>query len=133
VLDKGKPAREVAITAEEWPIFRTLNLISAKPMIYLCNVKESDVAGNKFTETVAKRAKDMSTASLIISARLEEEVANLDQQARGDMTQEQLLEQLGGIKESGLSQVIRESRERLGFHCYYTCGEKEAASWRKNL
>jgi ribosome-binding ATPase YchF (GTP1/OBG family) len=87
VLEKGLPAGQVLLTEEEWPVFKQLNLLTAKPMMYLCNVsvckeinafvsfaKESDVLGNKFTEVVKQRAKQMTTASLIISARMEEEV-----------------------------------------------------------
>jgi GTP-binding protein YchF len=124
-LRDGKPARSVAVTAEEAPLFRTLQLLTAKPVMYVCNVDEgSAAAGNALSARVAERAKQEGAVAVVISAAIEAEVAQLaDAAERRDF-----LESLG-LTETGLSRVVRAGYGLLGLVTYFTAGPTEARAW----
>jgi GTP-binding protein YchF len=124
VLSEGKPARMVQITPEEDRIFKLLQLLTAKPVLYVCNVDEASAAeGNEMSRAVAARAREEGAVSVVISARIESEVAELDPSERQDY--------LAGIGlvEPGLNRLIRAGYELLGLITYFTVGPKEARAW----
>jgi ribosome-binding ATPase len=124
VLAEGKPARVVEISAEEERAFKLLQLLTAKPVLYVCNVDEASAAeGNEMSRAVAARAREEGAVSVVISARIESEVAELDPSERQDY--------LAGIglEEPGLNRLIRAGYELLGLITYFTVGPKEARAW----
>jgi len=130
VLQDGKPARTVGVTDEERKTFDMLQLLSAKPVLYICNVEEDSAAtGNSLSEDVAKMAAEQGAASVVISAQIEEEIAALDDEAE----RQEFLDALG-LAETGLAQVIRAGYELLHLITFFTVGPKEARAWtvRKN-
>ncbi len=124
LLRDGKPARMTQLTEEEKPLFRGLQLLTAKPVVYVCNVEESSAAtGNSFSAKVADRAKAEGAASVIISAKIESEFAGLAPEDR-----DAFLADLG-LKEAGLNQLIRAGYGLLDLITYFTVGPKEARAW----
>ncbi|PWR20002.1 redox-regulated ATPase YchF [Zavarzinia compransoris] len=124
VLREGKPARAVEVSADERAIFATLDLITAKPVLYVCNVEEaSAAAGNKYSDLVAARAKAEGAAYVVISAAIEAEVAQLDAEERSAFLADL------GLEETGLSRLIRAGYALLGLITYFTVGPKEARAW----
>ena len=124
LLRDGKPARMTELTEEEKPLFKGLQLLTAKPIVYVCNVEESSAAsGNSFSAKVADRAKAEGAASVIISAKIESEFAGLAPEDR-----DAFLADLG-LKEAGLNQLIRAGYGLLDLITYFTVGPKEARAW----
>jgi GTP-binding protein YchF len=124
VLAEGKPARVAEITEEEKPAFRMLQLLTGKPVLYVCNVDEGDAAhGNALSAKVETMAKAQGAASVVISAKIEAEVAQL---AAGE--QQDYLASLG-LTETGLNRMIRAGYGLLGLITYFTVGPKEARAW----
>ena len=123
-LEAGRPARTVAVSAEEEKSWRMLQLLTAKPVLYVCNVEEGAAAtGNALTERVATRAAAEGAGSVVISARIEEEIAQLS-----DAEAAEFLEAMG-LEEPGLDRLIRAGYELLGLQTYFTVGPKEARAW----
>jgi ribosome-binding ATPase len=123
-LREGKPARTAAITDDERLLFRGLQLLTAKPVVYVCNVDEASAAtGNAFSAKVAERAKAEGAASVVISAKIESEFAGLEPEER-----DAFLADLG-LKEAGLNQLIRAGYSLLDLITYFTVGPKEARAW----
>ncbi|MCX6116559.1 MAG: redox-regulated ATPase YchF [Proteobacteria bacterium] len=130
-----KPARtfniedfvgEVPEVKDTW---RDLHLITAKPILYVCNVEESLCAGNidnDFTLAVKARAKAEKAQVVIISGKIEEELRQLDLASRKEM-----LDSLG-VEEPGLNRLIRAGYETLKLQTYFTAGEKEVHAWTIN-
>ncbi len=124
LLRDGKPARMTQLTDEEKPLFKGLQLLTAKPVVYVCNVDEASAAtGNAFSEIVAGRAKAEGAACVIISAKIESEFAGLAPEDR-----DAFLVDLG-LKEAGLNQLIRAGYGLLDLITYFTVGPKEARAW----
>jgi hypothetical protein len=125
-LQAGKPARTILkdLDPEKQKIFKRLQLLTAKPVLYIANVAESDAAkGNALSEKVAAKAKAEGTVSVVIAAAIEAEVAVLppeDQQA--------FLTDLG-LEEPGLNRIIRAGYKRLDLITFFTVGPKEARAW----
>lgn len=125
LLKEGKPARFVECSPEEKIEFQRLQLITTKPILYVCNVAESDAAsGNKFTEKVKVRAEQEGGRIAIISAAIEAEVASLD----SEEDKAEFLQSLG-LEETGLTRVIREGYALLNLITFFTIGPKEARAW----
>lgn len=125
LLKDGKPARFVQCSEEEKGELQNLQLITTKPVLYACNVSESDAAtGNTLTEQVRERAKIEGACVAIISAAIEAEVASLDSEE--DKTE--FLQSLG-LEETGLTRVIREGYSLLNLITFFTIGPKEARAW----
>jgi GTP-binding protein YchF len=123
----GKPARTILadLTPEQRPTFHQLQLLSGKPVLYICNVEESAAAtGNAWSEKVAARAKAEGSASVVISAAIESEVAQLI-----DETEKQEFLSSLGLEETGLSRVIRAGYTLLGLLTFFTAGPKESRAW----
>ncbi len=123
-LREGKPARVVERKPEEEKLFSMLGLMTAKPVLYVCNVEESAAAtGNAFSAKVEARAKEEGAVSVVISAKIESEIAVLSKEERVDY-----LEAVG-LKEPGLDRLIRAGYGLLDLVTYFTVGPKEARAW----
>lgn len=123
-LREGKPARTAQITPEEMPAFRALQLLTSKPVVYVCNVEESAAAkGNAFSDKVAEKAKAEGAACVIISAKIESEFAGLPDEDRAEFLTEM------GLEEPGLNRLIRAGYSLLDLVTYFTVGPKEARAW----
>ncbi len=123
-LREGRPARTAQVTPEELPIFRALQLLTSKPVVYVCNVEESAAAsGNAFSDQVAEKAKAEGAACVIISAKIESEFAGLPDADRAEFLAEM------GLEEPGLNRLIRAGYGLLDLVTYFTVGPKEARAW----
>lgn len=124
LLRDGEPARRATIEADEQKRWRSLQLLTQKPVLFVANVDEEGAAeGNQFSEAVAKRAAAENAGVVVIAARIEEELAQLD-----DEEQAEFLDSLG-LEEPGLNRLIRESYSLLGLQTYFTAGPKETRAW----
>jgi GTP-binding protein YchF len=124
VLNEGKPARTLKIAGEDRKQWRMLQLLTAKPVLYVCNVEEASAAsGNSQSERVAKMAAAQGAASVVISARIEEELAQLPEDEAAMFLEEM------GLHEAGLDRLIKAGYALLGLQTYFTVGPKEARAW----
>jgi GTP-binding protein YchF len=124
LLREGKPARLVERKAEEERTFQMLGLLTSKPVLYVCNVEEASAdKGNAFSAKVFERAKEEGAKAVVVSAKIESEIAVLDAAEQKDY-----LDAIG-LAEPGLNRVIRAGYELLGLVTYFTVGPKEARAW----
>jgi GTP-binding protein YchF len=124
LLREGEPARLAAIEEDERVEFRTLGLLTAKPVLYVCNVDEASAAtGNVHSARVEALAKAEGAGCVIISAKIEAELAELPPDER-----QAYLADLG-LQEPGLNRLINEGYRLLGLITYFTAGPKEARAW----
>jgi hypothetical protein len=123
-LEAGRPARVVPVAEDDRRAWRMLGLLTAKPVLYVCNVEEaSAAAGNAQSERVAQMAAGQGAASVVISARIEEELAQLPEAEAREFLAEM------GLAEAGLDRLIRAGYALLGLQTYFTVGPKEARAW----
>jgi len=123
-LNAGRPARAAEVPAEDDKAWRMLQLLTSKPALYVCNVDEDSAAGgNALSTVVAERAARDNAKSVVISAKIESEIAMLDPDERAEF-----LETLG-LEEPGLNRLIHEAYALLGLQTYFTVGPKEARAW----
>ncbi len=123
-LENGQPARSVEITEDERKSWDMLQLLTAKPILFVCNVDEDNAAkGNKFSDRVAKMAAEIGAASVVISAAIEEEISQLEPDETAMFLEEM------GLTEAGLDRLIRAGYELLHLLTYFTVGPKEARAW----
>ncbi len=124
-LQDGRPARTADIADDQRPAFRQLQLLTAKPVLYVCNVDEdSAVDGNAHTEAVNEMAATKGAATVIVSAEIEAQIAQLDDPAE----RAEYLEGIG-LSETGLSKVIRAGYALLQLLTFFTAGPKETRAW----
>jgi hypothetical protein len=124
LLREGKPARLTRRTREEEKTFRGLGLLSAKPVLYVCNVDEASAQdGNAFSTQVFARAAEEGERAVVVSARIESEIAVLPAGEQMDYLD------AVGLDEPGLNRVIREGYKLLDLITYFTAGPKEARAW----
>jgi len=124
LLREGKPARQAELTPEEREPYRQLGLMTEKPVLYVANVDESSAAsGNKYSNLVGEKARRDGAGCVVISARIEEEVAQLDAAERNEF-----LKSIG-LEEPGLNRLIRAGYALLGLITFFTAGPKEARAW----
>ncbi|MFO1048519.1 MAG: redox-regulated ATPase YchF [Geminicoccaceae bacterium] len=124
LLEAGRQARALDVTAEERTKLAEFNLLTAKPILYVCNVDEESAAtGNSLTRQVAAMAEAQGARHVVISAAIEAELSALSDEDRA--------EYLAGIglTEPGLNRVIRAGHELLGLLSFFTVGPKEARAW----
>jgi GTP-binding protein YchF len=122
-LQAGRPARGAIPKGEELAASR-LQLMTTKPVLYVCNVEEaSAAAGNLFSARVADLARKEGAGCVVVSAAIEAEVSTLPEADRGDFLQGL------GLEDSGLDRVIRAGYDLLGLITYFTCGPKETRAW----
>jgi GTP-binding protein YchF len=123
-LNAGRPARKAKVADEDQKAWRMLQLLTSKPALYVCNVDEESAAGgNALSAKVAEKAKVDDAKTVAISAKIESEIALLDEDERAEF-----LETLG-LSEPGLNRLIREAYSLLGLQTYFTVGPKEARAW----
>ncbi len=124
VLEEGNPARLVQPEDDEKIIYKQLQMLTTKPIMYVCNVEEAAAAdGNDYSAKVFEHAKAEGAACVVVSAAIEAEVSVLD-----DAEQAEYLESMG-LKEAGLNRVIRAGYELLGLLTFFTAGVKEVRAW----
>ncbi|HXG43193.1 MAG TPA: redox-regulated ATPase YchF [Gemmatimonadales bacterium] len=123
LVREGRPARLARVSAEEERGWRALQLLTAKPVLYVCNVEEAAVAGNELTRKVEARARTEGAGCVVISAKLEAELAGLEPEERA-----YYLEHLG-LAEPALNALIREGYRVLSLITFFTAGPKEARAW----
>jgi len=122
-LDSGLALRSVDFTSQERELLRDLHLLTMKPTIYIANVKEVELRGNRWTEGLTHYAAREGAASLVVCAALEAELVCLSEAERREY-----LTALG-LEEPGLNRFIRAGYALLGLHTFFTTGPKEARAW----
>lgn len=123
-LEGGQPARTVEVDDEDRKTWAMLQLLTTKPILYVCNVAEDEAAaGNAHSAAVKKMAAEQGAAAVAISAKIEEEIAQLDRDEAVMFLQEL------DLHEAGLDRLIRAGHELLGLQTYFTVGPKEARAW----
>jgi GTP-binding protein YchF len=124
-LEEGKSARFVQLDEAEKELVKDLQLLTSKPVLYVCNVDEASViSGNEHVNKVKDAVKNENAELLIIAAATEADIAELETYEERQMFLEDI-----GLKESGVSQLIKASYKLLGLLTYYTTGEKESRAW----
>ncbi len=123
VLNDGKPVSSIAWTEEEQEAVKQAQMITSKPMLYVCNVDEAGLQGNKFVDLVKSRAKSENAAVVVICAKIEAEISELEAEDR-----KAFLADLG-LEEPGLAALARETYRLLGLQMYFTAGPKEIRAW----
>ena len=123
-LEQGKPARTVKVDVEDDKQWKMLQLLTTKPILYVCNVGEGDAAvGNVHSTSVAEMAVDQGNSHVVISAQIEEEISQLEPEEAVMFLNEM------GLAEAGLDRLIRAGYELLALETYFTVGPKEARAW----
>ena len=124
-LEQGLSARTVELDKEERKVVQDLNLLTDKPVLYLCNVDEkSAVTGNKYTEAVAEAIKDENAEMLIVAAATEADIAELESYEERQMFLEDM-----GLTESGVSRLIKAAYKLLNLETFFTTGADESRAW----
>lgn len=124
-LSKGLPARSVLLDELEAPFAKEMHLLTSKPVLYACNVSDTDFAsgGNDWVRAVEKRAAEEGNKTIMICSAMEAEIAQLPPEERTEFLQSL------GASEPGLNRLIREAYSLLGLYTYFTAGEKEVRAW----
>ncbi|MFP3916567.1 redox-regulated ATPase YchF [Lysinibacillus telephonicus] len=125
-LENEKPARSVELSDDELKVIKGLHLLTIKPMLYVANVSEDEVAdavNNQYVKQVREYAAAEGAQVITVCAKIEEEISELDNEEKA-----MFLEELG-IEESGLDQLIRASYDLLGLATYFTAGVQEVRAW----
>lgn len=125
-LGNEKPARSLSLSDEESEILRSLFLLTAKPVIYVANISEDDVADpfeNGYVKELSEVAKAENAEMITVSSKLEEDIVQLDEAERTEFLNEL------GIKSSGLDQLIKAGYKLLGLISFLTAGPKEVRAW----
>ena len=126
-LEAGKPARTVAVDPEDAKAWRMLQLLTTKPVLYVCNVEEeASATGNAQSERVRAMAEAEGNSAVVISAKIEEEISQLDAEEAAMFLEEM------GLAEAGLDRLIRAGYALLHLQTYFTVGPKEARAWTIN-
>jgi ribosome-binding ATPase len=123
-LNTGKPVRSLAMTEDERKQVATFNLMTAKPVLYCCNVGEADLPdGNAYSKLVAERAAKENAGIVIVCGKIESELAGLTEDEKKELLSAY------GLKEPALNSLARECYRLLGLRSYFTAGEKEIRAW----
>ncbi|MDC9700964.1 MAG: redox-regulated ATPase YchF [Alphaproteobacteria bacterium] len=124
LLRDGKPAQITNLSTDESEAFQSLNLLTAKPALYVCNVDEASAAtGNEFSEIIEKQARNESMPTVIISAKLESDLVPLTAEEKNEYLRET------GLSISGFEQLIRAGYDLLQLVTFFTAGPKETRAW----
>ena len=126
LLQDGKPVRLLLddIAVDDLKILNGLNLLTSKPVLYVCNVAEEDAAnGNDHSKAVAEMAASQNAGSVVISAAIEEEIAQLPEEEQGEFLE------MNGLEQSGLDRLISAGYNLLELITYFTAGPKETRAW----
>jgi len=124
LLSDGKPIRSADFDKDKLKKIKTFNLLTSKPVLYVCNVSEEDaVLGNKFSKIIFDKAIQENCVSVIISGAIESEIALLNDEEKNEFLADL------NLKESGLNRLIRKGFDLLGLLTFFTIGPKEARAW----
>ncbi|MFY7760258.1 redox-regulated ATPase YchF [Aquidulcibacter sp.] len=124
LLDEGKPARLFVPAKEDQKAYDMLQLLTAKPVLYVCNVDEGSAAtGNEYSAKVEAYAQAHKATAVVICAQMEAELAALDDEEAAEYLE------AAGLDEPGLNKLIRSGYGLLGLQTYFTVGPKEARAW----
>ncbi|MCJ7422049.1 redox-regulated ATPase YchF [Sphingomicrobium astaxanthinifaciens] len=125
LLREGKPARLTQPNDEEEARhFRQAQLLTAKPVLYVCNVNEDDAAnGNEYSARVFEKAKAEGAEAVIVSAAIEADMVGMEREEKLEFLAEM------GLEETGLNRIIRAGYDLLNLHTFFTAGPKEAKAW----
>jgi GTP-binding protein YchF len=124
-LEQGKSIRTLKLDEKEMEIVDKFQLITTKPVLYLCNVDESSVkTGNKYVDIVREAVKDENAEVLVIGAKIEADITELETYDERQMFLEEL-----GLDEPGVNRLIRSAYSLLNLQTYFTCGVKEVRAW----
>ncbi len=124
-LEQGKSARAMEMDEKEREIVEKFQLITAKPVMYLCNVDEASVKnGNQYVDLVRENVKNEDAEVLVIGAKIEADITELDTYEERQMFLEEL-----GLEESGVNRLIRSAYALLKLQTYFTAGVKEVRAW----
>jgi ribosome-binding ATPase len=128
VLEQGKSIRSLDLDEKETEIVSKLQLITTKPVLYLCNVDESSVkSGNAYVDQVREAVKDENAEVLIIGAKIESDITELETYDERQMFLDEL-----GLEEPGVNRLIRTAYSLLKLETYFTVGVKEVRAWTIN-
>jgi GTP-binding protein YchF len=124
-LEKGLSVRAMDLDEKEIEIVHKFQLITSKPVLYLCNVDESSVkSGNKYVDQVRENVKAENAEVLVIGAKIEADITELETYDERQMFLEEL-----GLEEPGVNRLIRSAYSLLNLQTYFTCGVKEVRAW----
>jgi GTP-binding protein YchF len=123
MLGEGKPVRAGDWSTEEWESVQDAQLITSKPVLFVCNVDEDGMSGNAHTATVEAHAKAQGAGIVVICAKVEEEIVELEPEDRVEFLADL------GLTEPGLHRLAREAYTLLGLQTYFTAGPKEIRAW----
>jgi GTP-binding protein YchF len=124
-LEQGKSVRGLGFTSEELDVIKSFNLITAKPVMYVCNVDEASVKnGNIYVERVKEAVASENAEVLVIGAKIEADITELDTYEERQMFLEEL-----GLEEPGVNRLIRQAYHLLNLQTYFTAGVKEVRAW----
>ena len=124
-LEQGKSVRTIEFSEDEQLLVNELNLITSKPVMYVCNVDEAALkGGNDYVNQIKAIAKEEKAGVIMVSAQLEADIAELD-----DYEERQLFLEDAGLNEPGVNKLIREAYSLLNLSTYFTAGEKEVRAW----
>ncbi|XXM72199.1 redox-regulated ATPase YchF [Lysinibacillus sphaericus] len=125
-LEAEQPARTVEFSEEQMKLVKQLHLLTSKPVLYVANVSEDEIADpsdNEYVQKVREFAKEDNAEVIVVCAKIESEIAELDDEEKAMFLQEL------GIEESGLDQLIRATYSLLGLATYFTAGVQEVRAW----
>lgn len=122
-LDGGHPIRSLDLTDDEAKMLKSLHFLTGKPTMYIANVDEDGFEGNELLEKLTAHAESENAQVVAICAKLESEIAELDDEEKADFLADL------GMEEPGLDRVIRAGYSLLGLHTYFTAGVKEVRAW----
>lgn len=124
-LEAGKSARTVAVSDDEAELMKGFQLLTAKPVLYVCNVDEAAAKdGNSYVDTVKEAIKDENAEIIVLAVATEADIAELE-----DYEEQQMFLQDIGLEEPGVSRLIRSAYKLLDLQTYFTAGEKEVRAW----
>ena len=124
-LEQGLSVRGIELNKEEKELVRSFNLITAKPVMYVCNVDEASVQnGNHFVDTVRSAVQDEGAEVLVIGAKIEADITELETYEERQMFLDEL-----NLEEPGVNRLIRSAYALLNLQTYFTAGEKEVRAW----
>ena len=124
VLLQGKSARTIEMEETKWDLVKDLNLITAKPVLYVCNVDDASVvSGNHHTTAFIDSVKEENAQVMFVSAEIESDMIDMEEDDK-----KMFLEDMG-LEESGANRIIKEAYKLLNYATYFTAGEKEVRAW----
>ena len=124
-LKKNISVRDIELTEDEEKLIKSFNLLTGKPIIYMANVSEDDLATgtNEYVEKVKEYASKKNAEVIVVCAKIEEELSSLDDSEKNEFLQEL------GVKESGLDQLVKATYNLLGLKTFFTAGSDEVRAW----